>query len=476
MYPEYSLYDLLEVENHPSLLEFKCAETDILLWPMVRNYFFRFIIFDLMYGGQSVNQFPHRNYRVILPSIVKSVIHNFRHWHQNRSNIVIMTTGLGNVIQDGRWFNRLSDYFAMAARRETLTIEDLHEGRWPFPRHNPRVVFRTLMDLRGKIAGAILVSGKDESLSKKLIAMARYRAKNHLNWELGDKRSAILSRYLARQIAAIPIRRRAYKRILARTGARVVIKQLGCYGISGVFNATANDMGLVVAEYQHGMISAGHDAYNVAPILIQNRLYKRMLPQFFLGYGQWWNDQINMPVAKIAVGNPHRTEQLKRITGRKDIKSDILVLGDGYKTAVYLELARNLSTGISKPFRVVFRPHPMEREKLSALYSGNLLRDVHIDCNPDIYRSFCTAHAVVSEISTGLFEAVGLADRVFLWNTYRARFGYPTHPFASFSDSRDLIEKLHNNHEGYVDFRKEDHIWSPNWRDNYLAFLNDIGG
>ena len=473
---EYCLYDLMEVENHQSLLEFKCAETGLLLWPLVRNQFFRSIIYDLMYDAKLINRCHHQNYSVALLSMAKSIMHNIKHMHQARCNVLIMATGAGNVFKEGRWFNRLSDHFALAANRDALIVEDLFEWRWPFPRHNKRVLFHTPLQMGGMLSGKLLARDRHKRLAENLISLARSRAKKHLNWELGDERSAFLSSFLIRQIAAVPFRRRAYEKMLALTGAKVVIKEEGCYGHSGILNATARDMGLVVAEYQHGLISAGHDAYNVAPTLARSIAYRKTLPQFFLGYGRWWNDQINTPVTKIAIGNPHRTEQLRLLADRHVAKSDILVLGDGIETDMYLGLARSLSSGIGKDLRVVFRPHPLECAKVFSAYSGGCVGDVHIDRNPDIYDSFCSAHAVVSEVSTGLFEAVGLADRVFIWNTPKARFVYPIHPFSSFSDRLDLVEKIRNNDAGYLNFQRADQIWTPDWRENYLTFLRDIGG
>ncbi len=476
MYPEYSLYDILEVENHPSLLEFKCAETGLLLWPLVRNRFLRSIIFDLVYDTQLSKRYSHRNYGAMLQVIAKSIIHNIKHMHQTQCKVLIMATGAGNVIKNGRWFNRLGDHFAIAANRDTLLIENLFDCRWPFPRHNAHVLFHTPFKMRGMLAGRIFTKASHRRLAEDLISLARSRAKTHLNWELGDEKSSYLSRFLARQISTLPFLRQNYEQMLELTNATVVIKEEGCYGHSGVLNATARDMGLVVAEYQHGMVSAGHDVYNVAPILKQSNAYKKMLPQYFLGYGQWWNDQINIPVTKIAIGNPHRTEQSKLFSERHFAKSDILVLGDGIKTEMYLDLAKCLSEKIGKISRVVFRPHPLECSNVFSTYPNGRIADIRIDNNSDIYESFCSAHTVVSEVSTGLFEAVGLVDRVFIWDTPRARFGYPIHPFVPFSDATDLIEKICNNREGYLNFQKPNQFWAPDWRKNYLTFLRDIGG
>src|SRR6202012_5072037 len=108
----------------------------------------------------------------------------------------------------------------------------------------------------------------------------------------------------------------------------------------------------------------GHDGYNIAPALAREGEYRSALPQYFLGYGSWWNDQINVPVTKVAVGNPHRQWQLAQLTQR-GAADGILLLGDGIDTERYLSMAKEIASLASpQGLRTVFRPHPVERTRL----------------------------------------------------------------------------------------------------------------
>lgn len=264
--------------------------------------------------------------------------------------------------------------------------------------------------------------------------------------------------------------------MLERVQPKVLIKEEACYGSAAVLMRAARSLGIVTAEYQHGAVSAGHDAYNLAPTLRNSIEYQKTLPDYFLGYGQWWNDQINMPITKVVIGNPHRSEQLQRYAADpQQERSDILVLGDGIETNLYLGLARQLAEQLGGKFTVVFRPHPMERVKVLAEYTSGATAGVRIDQNGDIYQSFLTAYAVVSELSTGLFEAVGLASRIFIWNTPKARFGFPSHPFSVFEDASDLARQLFESNGKEFSPEQSQEIWAPNWRENYQQFLAGIG-
>ena len=247
-----------------------------------------------------------------------------------------------------------------------------------------------------------------------------------------------------------------------------------CYGDNvSIMNVVARACGLVTAEYQHGTVSAGHDAYNFAPILRSSEEYKRTLPQYFLGYGRWWTDQINAPIIKLNVGNPDRSESLRNATQLRCGKTDIIVLGDGIETDKHLTLSTVLAEGLGTKHRIVFRPHPLERDRVLRLYGRNA-GDVAIEWEMGICKAFEAADVVVGELSTGLFEAVGLANRIFLWDTPKANFCYPSHPFTVFSDADDLVAKIRDGESGRVDAVTEEEFWVPNWKDNYLDFLKSV--
>jgi len=217
-------------------------------------------------------------------------------------------------------------------------------------------------------------------------------------------------------------------------------------------------------------VSGGHDAYCYAPVLRESEAYRACLPHDFLGYGAWWNSQINVPVHKWVIGNPHYSEQRRFISPLQGEQNDILLLGDGIEFSLYLALAQELAHLLRGRYRIVLRPHPLERAEVQLRFPEGRAGDVLIDPNRDIYGSFATAHAVVGEVSTGLFEAQGIAGRVLLWETAKARFSYPQHPFCGFSDARALVEALQAPRAGQTEVLAGD-IWAPDWAGNYRKYL-----
>ncbi len=409
------------------------------------------------------------NYSKALSSLFKAKCHNFRVGGSARGDVLLMASGAGLILRDGKWFNRLSDYFAFANPEETLVLEDFFNWNWPYPRENIKVIYNAPMQTYFALMGRLSIKQSHIKQGKDIVSHFKNRAKDVLDWDLNPNATLSFEYRMARKIAELPIRKKMYEKQLKQKGTKLVIKEEGCYGHSSVFNRTARELGVVVAEYQHGTINAGHDAYNVAPGLLSGSEYKDTLPQHFLSYGEWWHQYLGLPVNKIAIGNPHRANQLSRLTARSD-KTDILVLGDGVETEMYLDLAIFLSQNLIG-WRVVFRPHPLERTKLQDLLAIKKIGKVVIDVDLDIYNAFCNAHVVVNEVSTGLFEAVGLADRVLIWDTPKSKFYYPNHPFASFVDANDLLEKIKDGSTGLLDLQSSHSVWADGWEGNYKNFL-----
>lgn len=473
-----NLHQLLEVENDSALLEFTCRNTGLPLWPQIRVVYLRMLISDLLYGtpvtGRSATRAPAAR---AMATLLRSALHNARARLAGgpQRDICITGDGVADSLVDGRWFNRLSDHFALTCGRQTVVLANHFEWRWPLPRHHDRIVFHAPQQVRNAVVGALAVRDTHRRLSRQLVGLVDERARRLLGWTAGALRLEQLAGMLARKTAALPSQYRTYRALLGRIRPRLLIVGAGCYGPAASLIAAARDAGITTAEYQHGAVSAGHDAYNFAPAIVASQAYRRTLPDHFLGYGTWWNDQINAPVGKVVIGNPHREARLRQFTDAPDSKQDILILSDGIEFPLYLDLARQIEPGAaSRGLRVVLRPHPLERTRVASEFGKGTDR-IAIDQNADLYASLRCAHAVISEVSTGVFEAVGLAERILIWDTPKSRFGYPHHPFQTFSSPTMLLELLDCSEVGQLNRTQASAIWAFGWLDNYRAFLSEHG-
>lgn len=467
-----SLHDLLRIEDHEELLRFKSDDGRFLLWPLIRNQFLRLAI-SRETGSAWIRLEVHRPWRQVVTSVSRSLL---RHMSVGlpRARYLIMATGTGNVVVGGRFFNRLSDHFAAVAPEETLCVESLAAWEWPFPRANERTISNEPYRLRPALSARVLVNAAHRRTAAEILELVSRRAQDAIGWRPTVGETQMLVSALALQIAGLPQQARTSEYLLRRTGARVVLKEEGCYGHSSVFNAVAREVGVIVAEYQHGAIQAGHDAYHFAATLAADPAFQRTLPQYLLTYGDWWNEQVDAPVQTVTVGNPHRTERLLELASiERDGVRTLLVLGDGMKTERHIAFAEDISRRLGVNWVVRFRPHPLERRAVlsNSCYDWNR---ISLDVERDLYASLFSAHMVIGEASTALFEAIGIVPRIAIWSGSQANFLYPRLPFDSFVDEDDLIGRMDDKAFGAVDASDAERIWAPDWRERYAAFLNAV--
>lgn len=477
-----SLAELLLVEDDPAVLDFCCSETGIVLWTSVRTVFLRMAMSDFLYGTPldgSVSKGVST--RRAMTTLSRSVLHNIglSLTGQIRADVCLMSSGVGNQSVDGKLLNRLSDHFALARSSQTITVEEHFQWIWPEPRHNGRVLMHAPLQTMNAVSAKLSVRDVHVRQATRLIEFVSQRAARFLNWRPGFARENLLIAMLAKKIAGMAIQTRNYETMFHRIRPKVVLTLAGCYGPAAALITVAKSMGIITAEYQHGTISSGHDGYNFSPTLRDSSALRSTLPEHFLSYGAWWNDRINAPVNMHTIGNPNRDfrlAQLARSAAMMQSKDQILVLSDGTEFGVYLDLARKLEPGATrKGLKVVIRPHPLERSvaaSINAAEYGNVM----VDSKDDLYMSLVSAHAVVSELSTGLFEAVGLAEKLFVWDTPKARFGFPTFPFQPFGSAAELTQLLEDDSVGRLPLSQADAIWAPGWQKNYEDFLRSCAG
>ena len=81
-----------------------------------------------------------------------------------------------------------------------------------------------------------------------------------------------------------------------------------------------------------------------------------------MSYGEWWHEQFNAPVKKVAIGNPHLTEfSNTKLKVQQIKKNEILILSDGINTEKYIQLAKDIKSSLTNSDLIVkLRLHPME--------------------------------------------------------------------------------------------------------------------
>jgi hypothetical protein len=456
------------IEDDPGFAELKDPSTGVLAWPALRTIVLRMLLGDMLYPTSPlVDLGRRRSLGRRITNEVRVRIHNREHPFEH-AEVLILGTGAGLFPRGHALFNRYTDYFSGLLGPRAWSVESLYGHVWPpLPRSNGRLSL--LSDHRliaTPIEGRRPASRAQRAIVDGVVELVIDRGRHLLGWDLDRDRRTTLHKVGRRLLAMYPAQAEFAQGVLNRIRPRLVLAEEGCYGRMAVFNSVARDFGITVAEFQHGMITRGHDAYNVGSLLRSSSAYATTQPGAFLSYGSWWQDQFNAPVEqRIAIGYPHRIESIRNWRPSPE-RNDVLVLGDSTETPAYLSFCRELITCLSRPLRVVFRPHPLERHRVSGVHEPGL----HIDLNPDLYMSLSSACAVIGEVSTGLFEGVGLAERVFVWDTPKSRFYLGNHTFRTVSGPEEVRQEL-NKPQSEPNGAAEA-IWATDWSTALLDFLS----
>lgn len=471
--PFLNLIDLLAVENDPDLLAFNCPTTEIPAWAFIRLAFMRTIIGKVFYERPIMgSNFVQTGYPGKAGYLIRSLWHNVTS-RPKQAHVCFLTTGSGNYAELDYTRDRLASSLAEASPKQSLIIQG--HGNWTWPKNfvPANTLYNTPSKVRAHALGWCRTSKQHRDLALTVIVSAALRARTIIDCGLSDEEVDTLAQMLSHRLATYPKIVDYYYRWLMKRDIRLLMLEDGCLGSNmiGVIHA-ARMAKVVTAEYQHGMISSGHDGYNIGDHLIGHNGFRQTLPHYILTYGKWWNTQFNMPVAKIAVGNPHFAESVKRAYEPAE-KSDILILGDGFDTQSYMSLAHDISTKAEiGAKRVVFRPHPIERCRL---HNIDLPQGVEIDNNSNIYQTLSRSLFVISELSTGLFEAAAMGCKPLMWSTPKSRFALPDPPFPSFLSFDELRSILaatqHQKHRNSVQYTE---FFELDWISKFTKFVEEV--
>lgn len=466
------LEDILEIENTPEILAFTCPNTDYLLWPFIRTTVLRMIIDRALYDGETLiksSATESTNRLQKLRCLADGLIHNVR-FLNHQAKIVFFSSGITNVEIEGKYLNRVSDYFAFCYPDSTLLIEDPHTWRHLRPRVNRNVAYH--LPLRVIAGAAAKLPFKKANMESVLefVAFVDSRLQSTLEIQLTEQQRAFLQAKLAHYCVGLEPQLRMYTTVYRRLNPGLIFFEDGHYGEMGHLIRLAKELGIRTAEMQHGMVSAGHDAYNFAPAILASEVYQAYTPDYFLAYGQWWADHIQVPAQVVIIGNPYYETMRRKWKTAPKPKNKILFLSDGAKFARYIEMAQKIKAALPSEFELIVRPHPVEKAAVLQMYD-HICEGILIDDSDDLYQCLAESYAVIGEISTALFEAVGLAEKVFSLNTPLAVFGLPDNPFEQFETVEQLAEKLLADGSGRINLDIEESIWAGNWETRYRNFI-----
>jgi hypothetical protein len=198
---------------------------------------------------------------------------------------------------------------------------------------------------------------------------------------------------------------------------KIIFLENGSYGYMSYILKWAAEKGVITGEFQHGVISKNHPAYNYSLGVLGSE-YKNYLPQYYLTFGKYWGSVISTSSKDVVIGSPYIIEYIKGMPEKNItiIKKRILFISGG---TVY-EILKSLAIELRKilpvsMFDIAIRPFPGEFASIKNRYSDLGKYDIALDFD-NLYDSLSSHDIIVGvEFSTVLFEAMLFDNKIFIF-------------------------------------------------------------
>ncbi|HEY5944418.1 MAG TPA: hypothetical protein VIV40_02960 [Kofleriaceae bacterium] len=446
--------------DEPRTLRFQ--STGLRLWPYVRWIAFSAAA-DQALGLQPAfatgqRQTLRQRARLVLRASLRGPLSLRRTF-----DIAVVGSSAGLVERDGRWFDRINDYFALEFADRTLVLDRAWHGAYKTPRVPPHVRCFDTFDFQASLqARARRIHDADRASIDHLLAFAR----DKFPLALPEPTLARMRSELEHWALRLPVLRTLYARFFDRVSPALLVIEDSSYGAFTHVNTWARAVGITTAELQHGVISRNHLAYNYGDASRTDSELAAGLPQHLLVYGEFWRDQVRTPSAIVVAGCPHFSERVSRVaTG-----TSVLVISQGICTEAMVQLTAALAQRF--PARqFVFRPHPGELALRERYQSLRDIANVEIDESSDLYARLATASVAIGHSSTALVEAAGMGVPVLLLDDVQSRAIMPADIgtwFVTAEQAAPLVESPPTRATDPTRF------FAPDWRARYQAFVASV--
>jgi len=461
---------ILDIETE-ELLNFRFSKYNFLIWPFIRKD-----VIERIYYRQTNSSIP-------MATSEKSGIFNkflyiynlikYNPFRYNDFPIVFTSTQrVVNVKRDGKFFNRAIDYLALGYPNISLVLEFSERKILRQPRYFNNIAYEDYIYFKLYLKKIFTKFTKQDEVN--INNFIEY-INSKFNIYLDKEDIYLIKKKLIQHITLYPFIYKYYRKLLSKLKPSILISVGRGAKRVYIFKA-AKDMGIKVAEVQHGIITKAHPLYNYSDAVANNKEFKTYLPDYLLTFGEFWNNNMRDPTKKVIIGSPHFTEMVKRfadIQHRNMKEKYILFISQGTLTKVFVDLAKDLIKKISKnEYKIIFRLHPGEvpfEERYKELYYFD---NIEVDKHGDIYELIYNCDCMVGCYSTTIYEALAFKKPIFIIDNQWSREYIPKEIGNWFKTSEELYRLIISTVQDKVNINKNiNYFWDPNWKKNYRDFI-----
>lgn len=465
------LNELLVFEDEKKILDFKFSYNNLIMWPFIRYRVYQSALNQLNNLQRCSSKSYELTFKSLVNLVTKSLIKS--PFFSTKKDIVIFYNDGSNIKSENKYFNRLYGHFAELFKDDTLLIENFNENLF---HHEPNVFnnlkYEDLLNILVSLKSKVRYNINSEDI-KEANELIRY-LKEHFPYKFSDEFYLELKDEILKLSVKIRYYYYYYKKLFLKISPKIVFFECGCYGERAYAIKIANEMGIQTAEFQHGLVSLNHTTYNYGTAIFNSREYQEYMPKYYLTYGQYWANNIRVPIKKIIIGSPHFTCKLRNYTNKSNNNKikNILIVSQGTVTNLLVQLTKELSSKLEgKDYRIIYRLHPGEvtfKERYATLKNYD---NVSISNSGDIFDLICQSDFIVGVSSTTLFESIGFNKPIFVYDHVDSREHVSKSLGIWFKNSDELFDLITQKEKINTE-NNSSYYWEDNWEYNYKSFIN----
>jgi hypothetical protein len=447
-------------------------------WNVVRSSLDNIISKKQNNNIQEAHSFENKKLKKIFSLLKNHKYNNFLKKFKNYNYDILFLEGTNrNLIKkDSFNLNPEIDFFLEHNKNnniKSLSIENPYRGKRTKNRISKDIYFKPdLMPFYFYIKKLFLKEKLNQSTAEEITHFLSFLKKIDI-LNLNNNDILYLKNVLYNYFQNYEINKKFYMEIINNIDPKIIFIRGGNYGgIYSLITQIAHNNDIIVAEYQHGSVSKYHYIYNYSDNIKNSDKYKQLLPDYFLTYGEYWNNQINTSSLKYVVGNPFFYYSINKYKNTKEIKDTILIISQGTFTDIFVELAKYLSNKL-KNYKIIFKLHPGEVPFKDRYKELENYKNIEIKKYGDIYGFLAKYENIVACYSTTIFEALAFNKKIYILDNDFSKNYVPNNIGLRFENKKQLFNLINKNNNKNINKKHDIELYfEKNWEKNYENFYS----
>lgn len=384
-----------------------------------------------------------------------------------KENVIFFSSNEVNIKSGNYYENRLYDFFYNQLKSESIIVEDSFNLEYMTPRKE-NVYYSDYIRWLNRIYCFFIKKNKDDYIV--LSSLVDNIKTLFEDFSFSDEYWENLKDIVYDGFRSFQFKKRFYLKMLKKIKPKIVFRENASYGGYQALAYACNVLHISYAEFQHGGISDRHVAYNYGKSFFESERLKKLLPSYYLTFGNFWGSLIRHPAKKYPIGFPY-LQQKYNIQMQKKI---ILIVSDGTapnQNKLIISYVKDFA--LENDLHIILKLHPCEALKINQWYFDLLnVKNLSIRLNESVYDYICQAKFVIGCYSTVMYETLCFGLNPFVYESKVNCNSIFTSDFDTFRTKDELLDLMN----GEKKLKKIDtgKFFSNNWKTAFSDFINGL--